>query len=111
MGLTLPNIVEFVTDPQLLGLSVSPAQETLLRTIYGLPLSKEEGELYRLCTGRSELPSHGFGEVTVLAGARAGKDSRIAAPVVCYEALFGRHETHLAKGERGVIPIIIIKSA
>jgi hypothetical protein len=44
--------------------------------------------------------------VTVIAGARAGKDSRIAAPVVCYEALFGGHEHHLAKGERGVIALV-----
>jgi hypothetical protein len=44
--------------------------------------------------------------VTVIAGARAGKDSRIAAPVVCYEALFGGHERHLAKGERGVIALV-----
>jgi hypothetical protein len=42
----------------------------------------------------------------VIAGARAGKDSRIAAPVVCYEALFGGHERHLARGERGVIPLV-----
>ena len=34
--MTPPNIVEFVTDPQLLGLSISAAQETLLRAIYGL---------------------------------------------------------------------------
>jgi hypothetical protein len=31
------SVVEFITDPQLLGLSISPAQETLLRCAYGLP--------------------------------------------------------------------------
>jgi hypothetical protein len=35
-----PDIVEFVKDPQLLGLSVSPAQETLLRAIYGLSMPR-----------------------------------------------------------------------
>jgi len=44
--------------------------------------------------------------VTVIAGARAGKDSRIAAPIVLYEALFGGHTAHLAKGERAVIPLV-----
>jgi hypothetical protein len=44
--------------------------------------------------------------VTVIGGARVGKDSRIAAPVVCYEALLGGHERHLAKGERGVIALV-----
>ena len=33
-----PDIVRFVNDDRFLGLSISPAQETLLRGIYGLPL-------------------------------------------------------------------------
>jgi len=40
-----PNIIEYETDPQLLGLSISPAQETLLRSLYGLPLTDEQEEL------------------------------------------------------------------
>ena len=47
-----------------------------------------------------------FAEATVIAGARAGKDSRIAAPIVVYEAVFGGHERHLARGERAVIPLV-----
>ena len=66
---SVPNIVEFCTDPQLLGLSLSPAQTVLLKSIYGLPLNKEELELFRLCTGREKYPGHAFGEVTVIAGA------------------------------------------
>lgn len=100
------NIIDFVTDPQLLGLSISPAQQTLLRSIYGLPLDEEQLDLWHRCTGRDTYPQRPFAEVTVIAGARAGKDSRIAAPIVCFEALFGGHEKHLAKGERGVIPLI-----
>src|SRR5207249_6514336 len=45
-------------------------------------------------------------EVTVIAGARAGKDSRIAAPIVVYEAVFGGHEHRVARGERAVIPLV-----
>ncbi len=101
-----PTIVEFCTDGQLLGLSVSPAQRTLLKSIYGLALTDEELDLFRQCTGRDTYPGHPFGEVTVVAGARAGKDSRIAAPVVLYEAMFGGHENSLSKGERGVIPLV-----
>jgi hypothetical protein len=99
-------VVDFVTDPQLLGLALSEAQETLLRAIYGLPLSQGQSELFHACTGRVALPSAPFSEVAVIAGARAGKDSRIAAPIVCYEALFGGHERHLSRGERGVIPLV-----
>jgi hypothetical protein len=102
----LPDIFEFVTDPDLLGLTLSPAQETLLRAIYGLPLSADQRDLYRACTGRHTVPTASFSEATVIAGARAGKDSRVAAPIACYEAVFGRHHRHLARGERGVIPLV-----
>jgi hypothetical protein len=51
-------------------------------------------------------PTAPFAEATVIAGARAGKDSRIAAPIACLEAIFGRHPRHLTRGERGVIPIV-----
>jgi integrase len=37
-------IVDFVTDPQLLGLSISQPQETLLRSIYGMELNNEQLE-------------------------------------------------------------------
>ncbi len=101
-----PNIIEFVTDPQLLGLLLSEAQETLLSAIYGLPLSRAMQEMFFACTGRQDNTGHGFGETTVVAGARAGKDSRIAAPIVCYEAIFGGHDKNLAKGERAIIPLV-----
>lgn len=101
-----PDIIEFVTDPQLLDLSVSPAQEALLRGIYALPMSEEQAKIFRDCTGRTMLPSQPFSEVTVIAGARSGKDSRIATPIAVYEAVFGQHERFLAKGEFGVIPVV-----
>jgi hypothetical protein len=106
-GRDIPTIVDFVTDPVLLGLAISPAQRTLLKAIYGLPLDKgEERDLWRRCTGREDYPARPFPEVTVAAGARAGKDSRIAAPMVCYEAVFGDHARHVTRGERGVIPLV-----
>jgi len=102
----VPSIVEFVTDPQLLGLSVSPAQRTLLKSIYGLALDEEDFRIFRQCTGRDTYPAHPFGEVTEISGARGGKNSRIAAPCACYEAVFGGHERHLARGERAMIPLV-----
>jgi hypothetical protein len=101
-----PTIVEFVTNENLLGLSISDCQKTLLKAIYSLPLTDAELEMFVQCTGRETYAAAGYSEVTVLSGARAGKDSRIAAPIVCYEALFGGHEHHLGKGERGVIPLV-----
>jgi hypothetical protein len=101
-----PTIIDFVKDAGLLGLAVSPAQETLLRAIYGLPLTADQLSLWRECTGRATYPGQGFQEVTVLAGARAGKDSRIAVPIALFEALFGGHSKRLSRGERAVIPFV-----
>jgi hypothetical protein len=104
--MTGPDIVTFVTHPRFLGLSISVAQETLLRSVYGEPLvNEEQNELWQLCTER-EYPGHPFGEVTVISGARSGKDSRIAAPIVVYEAFFGGHEHRVAKGEVGTIVLV-----
>jgi hypothetical protein len=101
-----PTIIEFVTDPQLLGLSISPAQGTLLKAIYGLPLDSGERDLWQRCTGRSTYPGAPFYEVTCIAGARSGKDSRLAIPIALYEATFGGADERLAKGERGIVPIV-----
>jgi len=79
-----------------------------LRAVYGLPVKSPEGrELIQQCTGRSadELPSQGFQTALFLVERRSGK-SRIAAIIGAFEALFGGHETRLAKGESGIIPII-----
>jgi hypothetical protein len=80
------SIVDFVTDPQLLGLSISQPQETLLRSIYGLPLSGSRLDIWQQCTGRETYPRHGFSEATIICGARSGKDSRIATPIGAFEA-------------------------
>jgi hypothetical protein len=101
-----PTILEFVTDPQLLGLTPSPAQRTLLKAAYGLPLTAEERELFTRCTGLAEYPGHAFDEVVALCGARSGKDAYIATPIIVYEAIFGDAEQHLGKGERATCVLI-----
>ena len=101
-----PDIITFVKDDRFLGLSISPAQETLLRGIYGLPLvTDEQREIWTLCTER-DYPAEPFGEAMVISGARGGKDSRIAAPIVVYEAVFGGHERRVAKGEIATIVLV-----
>jgi hypothetical protein len=66
-----PTIIEFVTDPQLLGLSISPAQQTLLKSLYALPLTAEEHDIWRECSGRTRYSTLPFREATV--GLGAGK--------------------------------------
>lgn len=99
-----PSIISFVTAPEFLGLSLSPAQRTLLKSIYGEALDAGEVDIWRSATGRDAYPARAFGEVVVVAGARSGKDSRIAVPVLMYEALFGGHV--VSKGERPVYPLV-----
>ncbi|GAI96200.1 unnamed protein product, partial [marine sediment metagenome] len=47
------DIITFATDPRFLGLSFEtrPAQEVLLRVLYGLPLEKKQIKIYRKLTG------------------------------------------------------------
>src|SRR5207237_9129144 len=76
-----PTLVEFVTDAGLLNPGTSPCPPTLLQASDGLPPDAEEREMLFACTGRGTyVAGRSFSEVTVVAGARAGKDSRIAPP-------------------------------
>ena len=101
-----PDIIEFITDP------AAPRPRPLRRARGAAsnhlraPAVHRPPRLLRGCTGRDHRPATPFGEVTVVAGrpGREGQPDRRA--VVCYEALFGGHEHHLAKGERGVIALV-----
>src|SRR5712691_3878389 len=99
-GPAKPDIVTFTT--QTLGLPLSAPQKTLLQVIYGEALTTEEREIYARCTGRSGdayVSGQPFSTITVVSGAQSGKDSRIACPVVCYEAVHGGHERYFVKGQ------------
>jgi len=95
-----PSIVEFTTSPQYLGLNLSVPQAALLKASYGLPLDPAQLDAFRLCTGRTVDPRRAFRTVVAICGARAGKDSRLVAPTVLYEGIFGGHA--LGKGEGAV---------
>jgi hypothetical protein len=96
-----PDIITFTTSPGFLGLDISVPQRTLLKVSYGLELDEEEMGHFRQCTGRTIDPRTAFSTVVVIAGARAGKDSRLVGPVALYETVFGSHK--LSKGETGTI--------
>jgi hypothetical protein len=101
------DIITLCRDRNLLGLSLSPTQEVVLRAAYGLPLSPAQRAIYLHITGRTQYPvGHVYQELTVVAGARSGKDSRIATPIAIYEALWGGHEQRLHRGEQGIIAIV-----
>jgi hypothetical protein len=102
-----PDIETFVRDRRYLGNSlgekISVPQVVLLKGCYGLPLTEVERAVWAEATQRP-YPGIEFQEVTVVAGSRAGKDSRFLAVVVLYEAIYGAFTVNV--GESAVIPVI-----
>lgn len=79
-----------------------------LCALYGLPMTPEELECFRACTGRRSPPTEPATEVWLIAGRRA-KKSAIAALLAVWRALFYNYappKGPLAPGERAKIPII-----
>lgn len=104
---TIPTIIEFVTDPQLIGdPDLSPAQETFLRALYGLSPSEEQAAIFRECTGADYTTPRRYSEAAALCGRRSGKTRKLLSRIAIYEAVLGGHERHLARGERGVFLIV-----
>jgi hypothetical protein len=101
-----PDIVTFIKSPKWLNLTISPYQETIIRAYYGMPLDDRMVGIYKKATGRDRYVMRNYRELTVIAGARSGKDSRIGAPIACYEACFGNHHLRLSPGERAMIPVV-----
>jgi hypothetical protein len=88
-GPSAPPIEVFVTDRQYLGLTPSAYQLTLLKAFYGRPLVSAEVEIWEGCTGGREYPEQPFSELTLVSGARSGKNSYIETPILLYESIFG----------------------
>jgi Terminase large subunit, T4likevirus-type, N-terminal len=81
------NIIEFLEHPDLLNdRSLSPMQRVILKAIYGLPLDESELDIYYAATKLERYEATEQREATVIAGRRSGKTSKIAAPIVIYEA-------------------------
>ncbi|MBW3540725.1 MAG: hypothetical protein KY476_10680 [Planctomycetes bacterium] len=106
------NIIDAIKDENLFRPFLGKLQSwrnwlTALRVLYGLPLYRPGRRTVQQCTGRdwSRLPRAGFETGLFLTGRRSGK-SRCAAIIGAYEAALAGHERRLAKGERGVVPVI-----
>jgi len=101
------NIVEFISDRQLINnRDLSPYQETFLRLLYGLPLTKEQLEIAEICIGRPVGNNREYNEATAVCGRRSGKTDRLAANIAVFEAALGGHDKFLAPGERAHVALI-----
>jgi hypothetical protein len=104
------NILEACADDQLFARwfrnrETWTAWFAFLAALFGLPLTPEQTEIYRRCTGRAELPSSPLVEGWLACGRRAGK-SFVLALIAVFLACFRSHTEHLAPGERGTVIVI-----
>ncbi|HEY2352582.1 MAG TPA: terminase large subunit [Candidatus Acidoferrum sp.] len=98
------NIIEFVQNVDLLDdQTLSATQICCLKSVYGLPLSEPELEIYQRGTGRATYDQREQREATFIAGRRGGKTGKIAAPIVCYEAC---RDHGIPPGEEGVVMLL-----
>ncbi len=102
------DVITAIRDPRLINdPEVSPAQETLLRAIYGLPLVDDEQlGIYRRATGRGEYfyTPQVFRDASVLSGRRGGKTTKICGNLAVYEACIASHPVPI--GERAAVVVI-----
>ena len=76
-----------------------------LASLFALPMTPAQLELYQQCTGRSTPPSQPSNESWLICGRRSGK-SRILATIAVFLACFRDWRPHLGPGERGVVMIV-----
>jgi hypothetical protein len=103
-------ILDAVRDARLFGsafrdLSTWRAWLTFLAALFGLPLSEDEAEVYRACTGRSALPDSPFAEAWLVCGRRSGK-SFIMALIAVFLACFRDYRPFLGPGEKAFVMVI-----
>jgi hypothetical protein len=106
------NIIEAIDDPHLLGASIrDPATYRPWRALFaaalGLPLDDYGADLFRQCTGRTELPTKAFGFLWLICGRRSGKSFAMALLAVFF-GLFRDWQPKLAPGERAIILLVAV---
>ena len=110
------NIIEFANRYLHISFRERPAQRTILKTLYGLPLrvcEVDELKIYDQLTHKSEVNRDVFekdvekAEADMALGARAGK-STMASIIALYESICRAHiwRKYLPKGKKGYAVII-----
>jgi hypothetical protein len=104
------NIVEAMSDAELFGSVFSDhatweTWRTVLRSVFGLPMTDEDLARFTQHTGRTAPAEGGYEEAWLVVGRRGGK-SRLMALIATYLAAFRDWTPHLAPGEIGTIMVI-----
>lgn len=100
------NIIQFIESPKMLNdKSMSIAQRTALKAVYGLPLTGDEFKLFVKITGLKSYPlGHEWEEASFILGRRSGKSDKIASSIALYEACARKHK--LSVGQTGVVMVV-----
>ena len=103
------NIIDALDDPNVFAKSLRgdtwKAWLVFLKALFALPMSAEEFDLYRQCTGRSAPPTAAAREAWLVVGRRGGK-SFILATIAAFLALFTDWRPFLGPGEYATIMIV-----
>jgi len=100
------NIIEFIESPEMLNdQTLSVAQRTALKAVYGLPLTGEEFKVFIQITGLTHYPlGREWEEASFILGRRAGKTDKLGSNIALYEACCRKHK--LTVGQVGVVMIV-----
>ncbi len=99
------NVLEFIKNENLINdQTLSKAQETIIKSIYGLELTSEELEIFKELTGWSTYPmGKEWSEVTAILPRRSGKTSQVCANLTIWESCGREHQI-----SAGSIPTVMI---
>jgi hypothetical protein len=102
---SLLPIDKFLADKRLLALDMSTRQTwlTTWKSVYALPLTDAEMQIFDQIAGGRKPPTKRVREVWIDAGRRGGK-SEEAAAVAIHSALFVKHK--LSRGETGMVLVV-----
>lgn len=100
------DIIEFIEDKRFLNdQTLSLAQTTALKAVYGLPLTGDEYLIFKQITGLSHYPlGREWEEASFILGRRSGKSDKIGSNIALYEACCRRHK--LSVGQVGTVMIV-----
>ena len=104
-----PNILRVMQDPAIFGPFFEgdswKSWSVFLKSLFALPFTGEEIDVYRKHTGRHSNPEEVAREAWLVVGRRGGK-SRIAAILAVFLAIFQNYSKFLAPGERGILMVL-----
>src|SRR5262249_27532525 len=105
------TLTEALADSDLLGREFASVSfwtwKVVAKLIDGIPLVEQRDvELFKQCTGRTQLPTKPTRRIILLAGRRAGKDRFLSAVAVWRAALCTDWRQHQSAGEGAVVILL-----